>query len=60
MKNKKLLTDIVEINEALEDEPGMINTDPYGDGWLFELSLSDAEELEGLQDAEAYAEGLDD
>lgn len=51
---------VVAINEALEDEPGMINTDPYGDGWLFELSLSDAEELEGLQDAEAYAEGLDD
>ena len=51
---------IVAINEELDADPAIINADPYGDGWLFELELIDVEELEGLKDAEAYEETLED
>ena len=51
---------IVAVNEDLDSDPALINADPYGDGWLFELELLDTEELEGLKDAEAYKEGLED
>lgn len=45
---------IVAVNEDLDGDPALINADPYGDGWLFELELLDTEELDGLKDAEAY------
>jgi glycine cleavage system H protein len=45
---------IVEANEGLADSPEQINQDPYGDGWLFVIELSDAAELDGLLDAAAY------
>ncbi len=48
--------DIIEINSALEDQPELVNTDPYGDGWLFRIQISDPDELDELLDAEAYAE----
>jgi glycine cleavage system H protein len=48
--------EVIEINESLEDEPEKVNEDPYGDGWLFKVKLSDQGELEGLMDAMAYAE----
>ena len=51
---------IVAINEELDADPAIINSDPYGDGWLFELELIDDEELDGLKDAEAYEESLED
>lgn len=51
--------EVVEVNEALEDDPGLVNNDPYGDGWLFRMELSDESELDGLMDAEAYAESVD-
>ena len=51
---------VVAINEDLESDPALINADPYGDGWLFELELIDPEELDGMKDAEAYKELLDD
>ncbi len=51
---------VVAVNEDLESDPALINADPYGDGWLFELELIDTEELDGLKDAEAYAEALDE
>jgi glycine cleavage system H protein len=51
---------VVAINEELDTDPELINADPYGDGWLYELELSDSEELEGLKDAEAYALTLED
>ena len=51
---------VVAINEDLESNPALINADPYGDGWLFELELLDAEELDGLKDAEAYGQSLED
>ena len=51
---------ITAVNEDLDGDPAIINTDPYNDGWLFEIELIDTEELEGLKDAEAYAETLED
>jgi glycine cleavage system H protein len=42
------------VNEALVDNPELVNSDPYGLGWILEVSLSDAAELESLLDAEAY------
>lgn len=47
---------VVEVNSALEDSPELVNSDPYGDGWFFRIRISDASELEGLLDSEAYAE----
>jgi glycine cleavage system H protein len=46
---------VVEVNEAVNAEPGLVNTDPAGGGWLFKLQLDDAGELEGLMDDQAYA-----
>ena len=51
--------EVVEVNEALEDDPGLVNTDPYGDGWLFRLEPSDNSEREGLMDAEAYSDSIE-
>lgn len=51
---------IIAINEDLDADPAIINSDPYNDGWLFEIELIDTEELEGLKDAEAYEESLED
>ena len=52
--------EVVAINDDLEDDPGLINNDPYGDGWLYEVALSDESELDDLLDAEAYEESLED
>lgn len=45
---------IVEGNEVLADEPGLVNSDPEGDGWFFKLELADATELDSLMDEAAY------
>jgi len=46
--------EVAEFNEALEDEPELVNKDPYGEGWMIKIKLSDSSELEDLLDAEAY------
>ena len=46
--------EIVEVNENLADSPEMVNTDAYGDGWIFRMQPSDAAELGALMDADAY------
>ena len=46
--------EIVEANEALSDNPSLLNTDPYGAGWIFKITIADASELDGLQNAVAY------
>jgi len=51
---------VIAINEDLDADPAIINSDPYNDGWLFELELTDTEELEGLKDAEAYEASLEE
>ncbi len=45
---------IVEGNDVLADEPGLVNSDPEGDGWFFKLELTDAGELDNLMDEAAY------
>jgi glycine cleavage system H protein len=47
--------EIVARNEELTSTPELINTDPYGEGWLVEIRLSDPSSLEGLLDAQGYA-----
>ncbi len=49
-----LAGEIVEGNEALVDAPELVNTDAYGEGWVFKLRLADAAALAGLLDADAY------
>lgn len=50
--------EIVAVNDALGDGPEAINSDPYGDGWLVRVKISDLSELEALMDAPAYQEML--
>lgn len=47
---------VVETNEALGDHPELLNADPYGEGWIARVELSDPGEVEALMDAAAYAE----
>ena len=46
--------EITEFNEALEDEPELVNSDPYGKGWMIKIKYSDASELDNLLSAEDY------
>ena len=46
--------EIVAFNESLEDEPEKVNTDPYGDGWMVKVKISDTSEIEDLLSAEDY------
>ena len=46
--------EIIEFNENLEDEPEKVNTDPYGDGWMIKLKISDASEVDNLLSADDY------
>ena len=50
--------EIVEVNEALSNKPEAINDDPYGDGWLVRVRLSDPSEVDSLLDVEAYRQLL--
>ncbi len=52
--------EIVEANPMLEESPELVNSDPYGEGWLFRLIPSDVSQIESLLDAEAYAELQED
>ncbi len=45
---------VVEVNKPLEADPGLINREPYGQGWIFVLKLDNADDLKQLKDAEAY------
>jgi glycine cleavage system H protein len=45
---------VIEVNPALEDEPELVNTDPYGDGWLIKVECSDLSELDALLSSEDY------
>lgn len=46
---------VSEVNERLRDEPELLNSDPFGDGWVAKVDLADATDLDRLLDAEAYA-----
>lgn len=45
---------VVEVNEMLTDDPEIVNKDPYGDGWMIKIKMSDADELSNLLDPNAY------
>jgi glycine cleavage system H protein len=48
--------EVTAVNSALDGQPELINSDPYGEGWIIELSVADADALQGLMDASAYQE----
>ena len=48
--------EIIEFNESLEDEPEKVNTDPYGEGWMIKIKISDPSELDALLSADDYKE----
>ncbi len=48
--------EVVEVNQALEDDPALVNGDPTGEGWFLKLRLSAPGELDGLMDEAAYAD----
>lgn len=52
--------EVIEGNAALADEPELLNTAPYGDGWIFKLQPENAGDLDGLMNAEAYEQSLND
>ncbi len=46
--------ELIELNEALDGNPELVNSDPYGEGWMVKLKISDASEFDSLLDATAY------
>ena len=49
---------VVEVNKGLEADPGLINREPYGQGWIYVLKVDDPDELKGLKDASAYKQQI--
>ena len=46
--------EVVEVNARLDGEPALVNSDPYGDGWMIKMRLANAADRDGLMDAGAY------
>jgi len=46
--------EVIEFNEGLEDEPELVNKDPYGAGWMIKVTIEDASQIDDLLDAQAY------
>ena len=51
--------EVIEINEALADNPALVNTDPWGDGWMVRIKLADVTEVDELMTAEEYDEYIE-
>lgn len=51
---------ILAVNEALQDDPGLVNRDPYGDGWLVEIEPSDKSQFDALMDGTVYKSHLEE
>ncbi len=51
---------VTAVNESLEDAPELVNSDPYGEGWIYKLKVNDPTDLDGLMDAESYLAESDD
>jgi len=47
---------VLEVNPALANQPELVNTDPYGEGWMVKITVADITDVEALMDAEAYGE----
>ena len=52
--NMPVTAEVLEFNEALNDQPELVNNDPYGEGWMIKVKVADAAELDKLMDAAAY------
>ncbi len=52
--NMPVSGEVLEFNEALNDQPELVNNDPYGEGWMIKISVNDPAELDSLMDAAAY------
>ena len=52
--NMPVAGEVVEVNEIINDQPELVNNDPYGDGWMIKIQIANPAELETLLDAEAY------
>lgn len=50
--------EIVAVNEALDDDPSLVNSDPYGDGWMIKLKLADPGEVSSLLTADGYSDHI--
>lgn len=50
--------EVVAVNEALDDDPSLVNSDPYGDGWMIKLKLVDPDEVSSLLSSDSYAEHI--
>lgn len=48
--------EVIEFNDNLEDDPELVNTDPYGKGWMIKIKISDTSQIDNLLDATAYQE----
>lgn len=55
-----LTGEVVAINEELEDSPELVNSDAFGDGWMFRIKAEDVSEVEALLDAEGYGNSIDE
>ena len=55
-----LAGEVVEVNETLDTDPALVNTDPYGEGWMILLRVDDPRELEELLDADGYGSHIGD
>ena len=53
-----LAGEVTAVNEALDASPELVNSDPYGEGWMYELRPSDAAAVDGLLDVEGYQQQL--
>ncbi|MBR5677419.1 MAG: glycine cleavage system protein GcvH [Paludibacteraceae bacterium] len=52
--NMPVSGEVLEVNEALDAQPELVNNDPYGEGWIIRIAVKDAAELDSLMDAAAY------
>src|SRR5881628_3648330 len=50
--------EVVEANEALSSNPALVNTDPFGEGWIFVLKMANADDVNQLKDAAAYRQAI--
>ena len=53
-----LAGEVIEFNQALEEDPSLINSDPFGDGWIIKLKMSNVADFESLMDADAYRDSI--
>ena len=58
MSTHPLEGEVTAVNPALDAAPELINSDPYGEGWMFEMKLADASALDALMDSETYQASL--